>query len=324
MRPRRTRHSLRPLNRLTFFELSPTPVATPAALQRFIGYMRLERGLSDNTREAYTRDVLKFLDAMGIDSGGALQAVTGDDIEGFLDDLTQLGITPRSRARILSGLRAFFHYLLMEREITADPTLLITTPKIGKHLPEVLSVDEIDALIAQIDTDTPEGRRNRAMIETIYGCGLRVSEVCNLRITDLHLQQGYIIVTGKGRKQRLVPVSDVAARLIADYLAGDRAALTPKPGSEGTVFLNRRGGTLTRVMVFYIIRNNAALAGITKTVSPHTLRHSFATHLLEGGANLRAIQAMLGHESIATTEIYLHLDNRHLRAEILRAHPRNR
>jgi integrase/recombinase XerD len=224
----------------------------------------------------------------------------------------------------VSGLKSFFKYLRMERIVDENPTILLESPRIGRHLPEVLSVDEIDNMIAAIDLSTPEGNRNRAIIETMYGCGLRVSELCNLQINDINFENRFIIVTGKGSKQRMVPMSDIAAQLVDSYINNERAAVPVKPGEEGIVFLNRRGRRLSRVMIFYIIRDLAALAGIKKDVSPHTLRHSFATHLLEGGANLRAIQQMLGHESIATTEIYLHMDNTRLREEILLHHPRNK
>jgi integrase/recombinase XerD len=212
----------------------------------------------------------------------------------------------------------------MERIVETDPTLLLESPRIGRHLPDVLSVDEIDRMISAIDLSTPEGNRNRAIIETMYGCGLRVSELCNLELNNIDLDNLFIVVNGKGSKQRMVPMSEVSAQLIKDYVANERADVPVKSGEEGIVFLNRRGRRLSRVMIFYIIRDLAALAGITKEVSPHTLRHSFATHLLEGGANLRAIQQMLGHESIATTEIYLHIDNTRLREEIMLHHPRNK
>lgn len=301
-----------------------TDTTRPRAFERFKGFMQLERGLSGNTRSAYISDTAKLLDAYGLHTDDELANVTMENVERFIADLADLGIQARSRARILSGIRAFFHYLKMEHIVDTDPTLLIRTPKIGVRLPEVLTVDEIDAMTAAADLSTPLGRRNRTIIETLYGCGLRVSELCGLQINNINFDDGYVIVVGKGSKQRLVPLSDYARDMILEYIRTDRADMTVQRDSQGTLFLNRRGHGLTRMMVFYIIRDLAAAAGIKKTVSPHTLRHSFATHLLEGGANLRAIQQMLGHESIATTEIYLHLDNRRLREEILLYHPRNR
>lgn len=301
-----------------------TAAPRPRAFDRFIGFMQLERGLSANTRSAYVSDTAKLLDAYSLHTDDELANVTMENVEQFIADLADLGIQARSRARILSGIRAFFRYLKMEHIVDTDPTLLIRTPKIGVRLPEVLTVDEIDAMTAAADLSTPLGRRNRTIIETLYGCGLRVSELCGLQINNINFDDGYVIVVGKGSKQRLVPLSDYARDLILEYIRTDRADVPIQRDSQGTLFLNRRGRGLTRMMVFYIIRDLAAAAGIKKTVSPHTLRHSFATHLLEGGANLRAIQQMLGHESIATTEIYLHLDNSRLREEILLYHPRNK
>jgi integrase/recombinase XerD len=293
-------------------------------LTNYAAFLALERGLSPNTRMAYVADVRKLCDALGIADESNLKAVSAETLQSFMADIHDLGISPRSQARIVSGLKSFFKYLRMERIVDENPTILLESPRIGRHLPEVLSVDEIDNMIAAIDLSTPEGNRNRAIIETMYGCGLRVSELCNLQINDINFENRFIIVTGKGSKQRMVPMSDIAAQLVDSYINNERAAVPVKPGEEGIVFLNRRGRRLSRVMIFYIIRDLAALAGIKKDVSPHTLRHSFATHLLEGGANLRAIQQMLGHESIATTEIYLHMDNTRLREEILLHHPRNK
>ncbi len=293
-------------------------------LTNYAAFLALEQGLSPNTRMAYVADVRKLCDALGIADESNLKAVSAETLQSFMADIHDLGISPRSQARIVSGLKSFFKYLRMERIVDENPTILLESPRIGRHLPEVLSVDEIDNMIAAIDLSTPEGNRNRAIIETMYGCGLRVSELCNLQINDINFENRFIIVTGKGSKQRMVPMSDIAAQLVDSYINNERAAVPVKPGEEGIVFLNRRGRRLSRVMIFYIIRDLAALAGIKKDVSPHTLRHSFATHLLEGGANLRAIQQMLGHESIATTEIYLHMDNTRLREEILLHHPRNK
>ncbi|MCH5345957.1 MAG: tyrosine recombinase XerD [Muribaculaceae bacterium] len=302
---------------------------TPSRLKKeFAAYLTLEKGAGVNTLEAYTDDVDKLMNYLTTAGpGGTPIAPTDVDtstLRLFLGELNDLGISPRSRARILSGIRSLFRFMRAEGYIEVDPTAMLEAPSIGKHLPEVLSVDEIDRMIAAIDMNTPEGERNRAIIETLYGCGLRVSELVNLEVSRLRLDRGYLGVTGKGSKERLVPLSPVAADAISTYLNNTRADLTVKPGQENFVFLNRRGSHLTRVMIFYIVKSLAERAGITKEISPHTLRHSFATHLLEGGANLRAIQQMLGHESIATTEIYLHLDTTRLRHEILTYHPRNR
>lgn len=292
-------------------------------LRNFAGYLSLERGMSANTRTAYITDVHKLVDALDIKDDADLRLLDADALRNFVGDLHDLGVSPRSQARIISGLKSFFHFLHIENIIDTDAMMLIESPRIGKRLPDVLSIEEIDAMISAIDSSSPLGRRNRAIMETIYGCGLRVSELCNLHLQEVNADEQFIIVIGKGNKQRMVPMSPIAASLITDYVANDRADLTPKRGDEDIVFLNRRGGRLTRVMIFYIIKDLAEKAGITKEVSPHTLRHSFATHLLEGGANLRAIQQMLGHESIATTQMYLHIDNTRLRSEILDHHPRN-
>lgn len=289
----------------------------------FDAYLALQRGLSRNTVENYRRDVdklLRFLDEEGI----SLTDVDEPNLERFVCALIDLGIVPRTQARIISGVKSFFKYLKIEGYIEKNPTTLLPTPKLGRHLPDVLSVEEIDAMIDAIDMSTPEGIRNRAIIETLYGCGLRVSELTALRISQVYADDEYVVVEGKGNKQRLVPISQEALARIADYIEEVRSRMTVKPGNEDILFLNRRGKALTRVMVFYIVKNLCALVGIKKTVSPHTLRHSFATHLLEGGANLRAIQQMLGHESIVTTEIYVHIDRSTLRSEIMLHHPRNR
>lgn len=288
----------------------------------YSAFLRLQKGLSPLTVEGYGFDLDKLLRYLD-DEGLGLLDVTYDHLQSFLADLHDLGISSASQSRIISGIKSFFHFLKMESFIEEDPTFLLQTPRRGRKLPEVLTVEEIDSMIDSIDLDDPLGRRNRAIIETMYGCGLRVSELVDLQLSQLFLEEGYITVRGKGEKERVVPVSPLASRLVTEYVATDRGDVEPKPGDENTVFLNRRGKRLTRQMVFIIIRDLAALAGIRKTISPHTLRHSFATHLLEGGANLRAIQQMLGHESIATTEIYLHLDRTALRAQILQHHPRN-
>lgn len=288
---------------------------------RYQAWLMLERGMSANTLASYLADAdrLHFYLA---DSGVAVPDATTDGLHQFLADLHDLGISPRSQARILSGLKSLYRFLHLEGTIEFDPTLKLDSPRLGLHLPEVLTVDEIDAMVDTVDLTRPEGPRNRAILETLYGCGLRVSELCNLEWGRIDFDARVAAVTGKGSKERLVPMSDEALQRITDYL-DYRATVPVQPGEEPYLFLNRRGHRLTRVMVFYIVRQAAELAGITKTISPHTLRHSFATHLLEGGANLRAIQQMLGHESIATTELYLHLDKSHLRNEILLHHPRN-
>lgn len=291
-------------------------------LKSFQGYLQLERGLADNSRESYMFDITKFIDFLSREMI-RLHDVTPEILHNFVADLHDLCISPRSQARIISGLKAFFKFLTAEGYIEENPSLLLQSPQTGRHLPEVLTVEEIDSMIECIDLSTPEGRRNRAIIETMYGCGLRVSELVDLEINKLFFDDGYIVVKGKGNKERIVPVSPVSVDLIRDYLP-ERNMLDIEAGEENVVFLNRRGHRLTRQMIFTIVKRLASLAGIKKTISPHTLRHSFATHLLEGGANLRAIQQMLGHESIATTEIYLHLDSTRLRDEIIMYHPRNK
>ena len=290
-------------------------------IRKYKQYLRLEKGLSENTYEAYQMDLEKLLRFLEGEEKGVLD-VTSDDLERFIAGLHDIGIHPRSQARILSGLKSFFHFLILADYREDDPCELIEGPKIGFKLPEVLTVDEIDAIIAAVDMDKPEGQRNRAMIETLYSCGLRVSELCGLKLSDLYFEEGFIKVTGKGSKQRLVPVSPRAVKEVKYWLM-DRRHWRVKVGSEDNVFLARWGTSISRIMVFHLIKELAAKAGITKNISPHTFRHSFATHLLEGGANLRAIQCMLGHESIATTEIYTHIDRQMLRSEIIEHHPRN-
>lgn len=290
-------------------------------LNLYRAYLTMQCGLADNTSLAYTEDVRKLLSYLD-DESVPLADAGYPALENFLATLNDLGISLKSTSRIVSGVKSFFRYLRMERFIADDPALLLQKPRVGTHLPEVLSVDEINDLINAIPPG-PQALRNRAIVETLYGCGLRVSELVNLELSKLYLHEGYLMVRGKGAKERLVPMSEVSADLIAAYADGDRADLTPRRGEENILFLSNRGARLTRQMIFTIIRRLALAAGITKTISPHTLRHSFATHLLEGGANLRAIQQMLGHESIGTTEIYLHMDNTRLREEILAHHPRN-
>ena len=290
---------------------------------RYNVYLQVEKGLSANTAASYGDDVDKLLGYMA-QSHKPVEEATLDDLETFVATLHAVGIAPRSTARIISGVKSLYKFLAAEGYIDSDPTRLLPTPKPGRHLPEVLSVDEIDRMIACIDMSSPLGQRNRAIIETLYGCGLRVSELTGLRISHIYSDEGYIIVDGKGDKQRLVPIDDIALEQIELYMKNTRSRQVVKRGNDDILFLNNRGSQLSRVMVFYIIKDLCERAGIDKTVSPHTLRHSFATHLLEGGANLRAIQQMLGHESITTTEIYVHIDRSRLRQEILQHHPRNR
>ena len=292
-------------------------------LQKFKQYLLLEKALSSNTLEAYVHDVEKLFTYLEQQQIHPIDAKL-DDLEHFLASLHDEQIHPRSQARILSGIRAFYRYLVLDGRIEGDPTLLLESPKIGMHLPEVLSVEEIDSLIAAIDLSKREGQRNRAIIETMYSCGLRVSEACNLKLSDLYLREGFIKVEGKGSKQRLVPISERAIAEIMDYMT-DRAEIDIKPGHEDYLFVSAHfKKKMSRITLFHIIKELAEQAGIKKTISPHTLRHSFATHLLEGGANLRVIQSMLGHEDIGTTEIYTHIDAHRLRSEIIEHHPRNK
>ena len=290
-------------------------------LRHFTAYLSLERGLSPNTVEAYSRDVANLLDWLSTahpDLDG--KSLTHDAICEFLASLHDNGISPRSTARILSSIKSFTHYLRLAGLTQSDPAMLIENPHIGRTLPDVLDVEEIDAMIAALPAEKDETPRNRAILEMLYGSGLRVSELVSLRISMMQREEQCVIIEGKGAKQRLVPVSDAALEAIDSYLP----QRDPKPGNEDYLFLNRRGRQLTRQMVFFIVKGAAEMAGITKSISPHTLRHSFATHLPEGGANLRVIQLLLGHESIATTEIYLHTDNTRLRAQLLSAHPHYR
>ena len=291
--------------------------------EHYLNYIDLERGLSDNTRQAYAHDVRLFLDYL---SGENLspESVSLEDLHRFSWQLHDAGIAARSIARVLSGVRSFFHFLLMDGYIDHDPTELLESPKIGLHLPEVLSCEEIAAMEGVMDLSIPEERRDRCIIEVLYSCGLRVSELCGLGCRDLYMEEGFLRVNGKGGKQRLVPMADSTVCELKRWFA-DRSEITPKPGEEDYVFLSlRRGRHLSRITVFHTIKMYAERAGIRKNISPHTFRHSFATHLLEGGAHLRAIQAMLGHESIGTTEIYTHIDRQYLRDQVLEHFPRNR
>ena len=305
-------------------------------LKKYEGWLRLERGVSANTRLEYVADVTRLLTALDCaDDDEAVRHISTADIQAFMANLHDLGIGPTSQARILSGIKSFFRFLILERAVDVDPAALLESPRTGLHLPEVLTIDEVDRMTASTGYDPDDSttftdgrsgdlaQRNRAILEVLYGCGLRVSELCELQLSQVNFDNRFMIINGKGSKQRMVPMSDFTAKTLGQYIGGARTRIIPAHGAEGTVFLSHRGKPMSRVMVFYIVRDAAKACGIRKNVSPHTLRHSFATHLLEGGANLRAIQMMLGHESIATTEIYLHVDSTRLRDEILRCHPRN-
>jgi len=290
-------------------------------IKKYQQYLKLEKSLSKNTLDAYMTDLSKLLNFLQAENTGVLD-VCLNDLERFSAGLHDIGIHPRSQARIISGIKSFFHFLIMADYIEADPSELLEGPKIGFKIPEVLTVEEIDTIISAIDLSKNEGQRNRAMLETLYSCGLRVSELTNLKLSDLYFDEGFIKVEGKGSKQRLVPISPRAIKEIQLYFI-DRNRGKIKKEYEDFVFLARWGKNISRIMVFHLIKEVAQISGITKNISPHTFRHSFATHLLEGGANLRAIQCMLGHESIATTEIYTHIDRNMLRSEIIEHHPRN-
>ncbi len=291
-------------------------------VRRYYQYLKLEKGCSANTIDAYMRDLDKFLNFIK-EEGKDFMTAQLEDMHNFSALMTDIGINPVSLSRILSGIRSFYHFLVLGDIIDANPTELLEFPKKPQHLPDVLSVEEIDLLEAQIDLSQPEGQRNKTIIEMLFSCGLRVSELVNLKISNLYLNEGFIKVEGKGSKQRLVPISEKAIHEIELYTL-ERNLISTSPEHQDFLFISkRRKKPLTRVMVFLMLKELVAKAGIPKAVSPHTLRHSFATSLLEGGANLRAIQAMLGHESIATTQIYTHIDTTHLRKEILEHHPRN-
>ena len=291
-------------------------------IDKYKTWLRLEKSLSANSIEAYLTDLdklIRFVESEGKD----FATISYQDLQQFVAQLRDIGIHPRSQARIISGIKSFYRFLLLDEYITADPTELLESPKIGLKLPEVLTVNEINDILDTIDLSLPEGQRNRAILEVLYSCGLRVSELISLRYSDVYFDEGFIRVEGKGSKQRLVPISETAIREIKNYLL-DRNRMVVKKGFEDILFLSRRGTALSRIMVFHIIKQQTEIAGVHKNVSPHTFRHSFATHLLEGGANLRAIQEMLGHEKITTTEIYTHIDRQFLRKEILEHHPRSR
>lgn len=296
-----------------------------ADIAGFRSYLRLEKSLSANSVEAYVHDLEKFIQFLEHRQLKiSAPEVKMNHLRDFLVWISELGMTATSQARILSGLRAFYRYLLLENVISDDPTELLETPRTVRHLPDTLDADEIDRILAAIDRSSPEGERNRAMLETLYSCGLRVSELVSLRISDLFPDEGYIRVIGKGDKERLVPIGGMAVKHIALYRENVRVHIPVQKGEEDILFLNRRGKRLSRVMVFTIIRQLARAAGIRKTISPHTFRHSFATHLVEGGADLRAVQEMLGHQSITTTEIYTHIDRSFLKEQVLKFHPRQK
>ncbi|RZS93766.1 site-specific tyrosine recombinase XerD [Aquimarina brevivitae] len=293
-----------------------------SALQEYTHYLKIERGLSSNSVASYVLDVKKLMDHL--ENHKIIKSpldIDQETVQQFIYSISK-ELNPRSQSRVISGLKSFFYYLVFEDYRETNPMDLIETPKIGRNLPDTLSVDEIDELIAQIDLSKAEGERNRAIIETLYGCGLRVSELINLRLSDLFFDEGYISVTGKGNKQRFIPIGEITQNYINSYKDNTRNHLDIKSGHEDTLFLNRRGRQLTRAMIFTIVKRLVEKAGLQKNVSPHTFRHSFASHLLENGADLRAIQLMLGHESITTTEIYMHLDTSHLNHIMLNYHPR--
>lgn len=291
-------------------------------IQRYRSYLLLERSLSENTEMAYLMDVSRLLDYLDEQSIPYKEA-TYEQLQSFITELADVGIAIRSQCRIISGIKSFYSFLQLDNLIDDNPSELLSTPKLSRHLPNVLTIEEVTHIIDNIDVSDSLGQRNRAMIETLYGCGLRVSELTELKLSGLYFEEGYISVVGKGNKQRIVPISGKAIHEIEKWLIY-RGQMEIKKGAEDILFLNRRGAKMTRVMVFYIVKETAARAGVTKEISPHTYRHSFATHLLEGGANLRAIQEMLGHKSIVTTEIYSHIDMQRLREEIIQFHPRNR
>ncbi|MCA6363733.1 MAG: site-specific tyrosine recombinase XerD [Bacteroidetes bacterium] len=296
-----------------------------ADIQGFKNYLQLEQSLSPNSVEAYMHDIIRLNEFLQLRQYHvSATEITTFHLREFIKYLNELGMSATTQARMLSGLRAFFRYLLLENLIHTDPTELLESPRTSRHLPDTLSVDEIDLLLTHIDRSTPEGERNLAMLETLYSCGLRVSELVNLRISDLHIDEGYISVIGKGNKERLVPIGSRAAQLIELYRYQIRSKIAVQRNEEDILFLNRRGRRLTRVMIFTIIKQLAVKAGIRKVISPHTFRHSFATHLVEGGADLRAVQEMLGHASITTTEIYTHLDRNYLTEQVQSFHPRRK
>ncbi len=293
-------------------------------IQGYKAYLKLEKGLSENSIMAYIRDLRKLIAFVEENyASKELEELSSEILSDFVQSIVKQNIAPRSQARIISGIKSFYTYLLIEDKIENDPTEHIAPPKIGQSLPTVLSVDEIEALLSAIDLSKPAGHRDKAILETLYGCGLRVSELINIKLSDLYFDEGFIRVTGKGNKERLVPVGQKAVKEIQFYLDSFRNKIEVDAGSAEYLFLNQKGKRLSRVSVFNIIKSLAEKVGITKNISPHTLRHSFATHLVEGGANIRAVQEMLGHESIVTTEVYAHIDKDYLRSEIIEYHPRS-
>ena len=292
-------------------------------IKGFKSYLQLEKSLSANSIEAYLNDVGKFAayeeKYLGRNKPGD---ITLEDLQSFIRQVNEIGLSARSQARMISGIKAFFKYLYLERLVTTSPAELLAAPAVGRKLPDTLSQEEIEKILNLIDMSTPEGERNRAIIETLYGCGLRVSELTSLKITDIFPNDQFVRVVGKGNKERLVPIGSIALRYINLYMDNSRRQVAPKKGDHDIVFLNRRGGRLSRTMIFLIVKELGELAGLRKNISPHTFRHSFATHLVEGGADLRAVQEMLGHESILTTEIYTHLDREYLKSTINLYHPR--
>ena len=294
------------------------------AKKGFEVYLKLEKSLSQNSVSAYINDLNKLIIYLENNfSKVSPEKVKLEHLKSFIEQLNKNNISPRTQARTISGIKSFYKYLLLDGKVGVDPTSLLESPKIGRKLPDVLSIEEIDRLIESVDLSKSEGQRNKAMIETLYSCGLRVSELVSLKITNLYFQQGFIKVEGKGSKERLVPVSDKAIEEVNKYMSHYRKSLNVAKDSENILFLNRRGQKLSRVMVFTIIKNLAEAIGLGKRISPHTFRHSFASHLINGGADLRAVQEMLGHESILTTEIYTHLDNDYLKSTIQQFHPRS-
>lgn len=292
-------------------------------IKGFKAYLKLEKSLSENTIAAYLNDIQKLSSFEQASLNKAnIASISISDLQAFIKEINKLGLGARSQARIISGIKAFFRYLLLEGLIEDDPAHLLESPRPGRKLPDTLSTVEIQKIIEQVDMSQPEGERNKAIIETLYGCGLRVSELTNLRISNIYIKERFIKVIGKGNKERFVPIGNMALRSISFYLENSRMLINPQKGEEDILFLNRRGKRISRNMIFLIVKALAEKAGIRKSVSPHTFRHSFATHLVEGGADLRAVQEMLGHESIITTEIYTHLDREYLKSTIQLYHPR--
>jgi integrase/recombinase XerD len=296
-----------------------------SAIKGFESYMLMERSLSPNTIEAYIRDISRLNEfCILTEQGISPDKIQLNHLRNFVIGLNEIGISERSQARIISGIRAFYRYLIMEDIINDDPSELLEAPKLGRKIPDVLTLEEIEKIISAIDLSNEQGHRNKAIIETLYACGVRVSELINMKLSEFYSDIGFVKVTGKNNKERIIPIGNEAIKSIELYVKFDRKNLKIAKGNENYIFLNRRGKKLTRVMIFHIIKELASICGIKKNVSPHIFRHSFATHLLEGGADLRVIQEMLGHESILTTEIYTHMDTNYLKIAILKYHPRNK